>query len=271
MRDQSSFPSLGVGGDLRVFSLHPQHLPPSPPSTFFLPYFWLFFLSETLSLKGFVWPVSYKSWQFLVSYKAIEMISEFHRWRRRGLMFSLCFVVALISLKTCGPLWAQQCGSQYYTTGVCSDVSPDFQLLTSFAPAVQSKWWMCSGSEKYLTWRGKVGFIKYPQVLDYFVPFAYECEDWITNGNVSFLFSSVACPSLIDVVVVCDESNSIYPWEAVKNFLEKFVQGLDIGPKKTQVWIWIIHTLTHSFLSEKIWLDLRSSFLHLSDPYIKCI
>lgn len=36
-------------------------------------------------------------------------------------------------------------------------------------------------------------------------------------------------------MVVCDESNSIYPWEAVKNFLEKFVQGLDIGPTKTQV------------------------------------
>ncbi|XP_011381912.1 integrin alpha-2 isoform X1 [Pteropus vampyrus] len=82
---------------------------------------------------------------------------------------------------TCGPLWAQQCGSQYYTTGVCSDVSADFQLLASFSPAVQT------------------------------------------------------CPSLIDVVVVCDESNSIYPWEAVKNFLEKFVQGLDIGPTKTQV------------------------------------
>ncbi|KAL6089357.1 hypothetical protein STEG23_008119, partial [Scotinomys teguina] len=82
---------------------------------------------------------------------------------------------------TCGPLWAHQCGNQYYATGICSDISPDFQSLTSFSPAVQ------------------------------------------------------ACPSLIDVVVVCDESNSIYPWEAVKNFLEKFVQGLDIGPKKTQV------------------------------------
>lgn len=54
--------------------------------------------------------------------------------------------------------------------------------------------------------------------------------------NVIFFVSCcVACPSLVDVVVVCDESNSIYPWEAVKNFLEKFVQGLDIGPKKTQV------------------------------------
>ncbi|XP_060047007.1 integrin alpha-2 isoform X1 [Erinaceus europaeus] len=89
--------------------------------------------------------------------------------------------VATGGFLTCGPLWAHQCGSQYYTTGVCSDVSADFQLLASFSPAVQ------------------------------------------------------ACPSRIDVVVVCDESNSIYPWEAVKNFLEKFVSGLDIGPGKTQV------------------------------------
>ncbi|XP_068951393.1 integrin alpha-2 [Petaurus breviceps papuanus] len=82
---------------------------------------------------------------------------------------------------TCGPLWAQQCGSQYYATGICSDISTSFQLLNSFSPAVQT------------------------------------------------------CPSFIDVVVVCDESNSIYPWSAVKNFLVKFVQGLDIGPAKTQV------------------------------------
>ncbi|XP_029324347.1 integrin alpha-2 isoform X1 [Mus caroli] len=82
---------------------------------------------------------------------------------------------------TCGPLWAHQCGNQYYATGICSDVSPDLQFLASFSPAVQ------------------------------------------------------ACPSLVDVVVVCDESNSIYPWEAVKNFLVKFVKGLHIGPKKTQV------------------------------------
>ncbi|KAG8519798.1 Integrin alpha-2 [Galemys pyrenaicus] len=100
---------------------------------------------------------------------------------RQRLTFSICFVIVLVSLKTCGPLWAQQCGSQYYTTGVCSDVSSDFQLQASFSPAVQT------------------------------------------------------CPSLIDVVVVCDESNSIYPWEAVRNFLEKFVNGLDIGPTKTQV------------------------------------
>uniref|UniRef100_A0A8C3BS98 Integrin subunit alpha 2 n=1 Tax=Cairina moschata TaxID=8855 RepID=A0A8C3BS98_CAIMO len=30
---------------------------------------------------------------------------------------------------TCGPLWAQQCGRQYYATGVCSEISPSFQIL----------------------------------------------------------------------------------------------------------------------------------------------
>uniref|UniRef100_A0A8C0BIW5 Integrin alpha-2 n=1 Tax=Buteo japonicus TaxID=224669 RepID=A0A8C0BIW5_9AVES len=82
---------------------------------------------------------------------------------------------------TCGPLWAQQCGSQYYATGVCSEISPSFQILRSFSPAVQK------------------------------------------------------CSSVIDVVVVCDESNSIYPWDAVRAFLKKFIQGLDIGLNKTQV------------------------------------
>uniref|UniRef100_A0A803XLM5 VWFA domain-containing protein n=1 Tax=Meleagris gallopavo TaxID=9103 RepID=A0A803XLM5_MELGA len=82
---------------------------------------------------------------------------------------------------TCGPLWAQQCGSQYYATGVCSEISPSFQILRSFSPAIQK------------------------------------------------------CSSVIDIVVVCDESNSIYPWDAVRAFLKKFVQGLDIGINKTQV------------------------------------
>uniref|UniRef100_A0A8D0GKX2 Integrin alpha-2 n=1 Tax=Sphenodon punctatus TaxID=8508 RepID=A0A8D0GKX2_SPHPU len=82
---------------------------------------------------------------------------------------------------TCGPLWAQQCGSQYYATGICSEFSPSFQIIRSFSPALQK------------------------------------------------------CSSSIDVVVVCDESNSIYPWSAVSAFLKKFAQGLDIGPTKTQV------------------------------------
>lgn len=51
--------------------------------------------------------------------------------------------------------------------------------------------------------------------------------------STSYFF--LECSSVIDVVVVCDESNSIYPWDAVRAFLKKFVQGLDIGVNKTQV------------------------------------
>ncbi|KAG8131116.1 hypothetical protein E2320_017684 [Naja naja] len=83
--------------------------------------------------------------------------------------------------RACGPLWAQQCGSQYYATGICSEFDPSFQILRSFSPAVQN------------------------------------------------------CSAATDVVVICDESNSIYPWAAVKDFLKKFILGLDIGPTKTQV------------------------------------
>ncbi|XP_069819148.1 integrin alpha-2 [Dendropsophus ebraccatus] len=82
---------------------------------------------------------------------------------------------------TCGPLWAQQCGKNFYATGMCTDISPTFQVLRSFSPALQT------------------------------------------------------CSSNIDIAIVCDGSNSIYPWSAVRNFLEKFVEGLDIGPTKTQV------------------------------------
>lgn len=34
----------------------------------------------------------------------------------------------------CGPLYAYRCGHLHYTTGICSDVSPTFQVVNSFAP-----------------------------------------------------------------------------------------------------------------------------------------
>lgn len=88
-------------------------------------------------------------------------MSEFFKWEGRGLtlpMFSHCSHFFLF-LKTCGPLWAQQCGSQYYTTGVCSDVNADFQLLASFSPAVQSKLRLYRGSEQCLTLKERKTFI----------------------------------------------------------------------------------------------------------------
>ncbi|XP_065146398.1 integrin alpha-2 isoform X1 [Paramisgurnus dabryanus] len=82
---------------------------------------------------------------------------------------------------TCGPLWAQLCGSLYFYPGVCADVSPQFSLLSAFAPAVQT------------------------------------------------------CGSLMDIAIVLDGSNSIYPWEPIVDFLKKLLESLDIGPESTQV------------------------------------
>lgn len=39
----------------------------------------------------------------------------------------------------------------------------------------------------------------------------------------------------MDIVIVLDGSNSIYPWDPMITFLEKLIPGLDIGPKTTQV------------------------------------
>ncbi|XP_016413141.1 integrin alpha-2-like [Sinocyclocheilus rhinocerous] len=85
------------------------------------------------------------------------------------------------TLMTCGPLWAQRCGSQYFYPGVCAEVSPQFTLQSSFSPAIQT------------------------------------------------------CGGPMDVAIVLDGSNSIYPWPDVRNFLIKLLENLDIGPDKTRV------------------------------------
>ncbi|XP_036450958.1 integrin alpha-2-like [Colossoma macropomum] len=43
------------------------------------------------------------------------------------------------------------------------------------------------------------------------------------------------CGGPVDIAIVLDGSNSIYPWRDVRNFLNKFLGSLDIGPNKAQV------------------------------------
>nr|XP_019954569.1 PREDICTED: integrin alpha-2 [Paralichthys olivaceus] len=43
------------------------------------------------------------------------------------------------------------------------------------------------------------------------------------------------CGGPMDIVIVLDGSNSIYPWEPMNDFLKKLIPALDIGPKNTQV------------------------------------
>uniref|UniRef100_A0ACB8EPM5 Integrin alpha-1 n=1 Tax=Sphaerodactylus townsendi TaxID=933632 RepID=A0ACB8EPM5_9SAUR len=45
------------------------------------------------------------------------------------------------------------------------------------------------------------------------------------------------CQTELDLVIVLDGSNSIYPWESVTLFLNRLLQNMDIGPQQTQVGI----------------------------------
>ncbi|XP_068608932.1 integrin alpha-1 [Brachionichthys hirsutus] len=63
------------------------------------------------------------------------------------------------------------------------------------------------------------------------------------NVSASFqIINSVApavqeCGKELDIVLVLDGSNSIYPWSSIVDFLQRFIQKIDIGPKLSQVGI----------------------------------
>ncbi|XP_048451996.1 integrin alpha-1 [Rhincodon typus] len=72
--------------------------------------------------------------------------------------------------------------------------------------------------------------------------------------NVSSTFQAIntiaptvkACKSRLDIVIVLDGSNSIYPWTSVNNFLIKLLEKIEIGPQQTQVGIMQYgHKVTH--------------------------
>ncbi|KAL4622748.1 integrin alpha-11-like isoform X1 [Arapaima gigas] len=81
----------------------------------------------------------------------------------------------------CGPLWSYECGSSYYSTGMCSRVNSSFKFSRTITPAFQR------------------------------------------------------CETFMDIVIVLDGSNSIYPWYEVQNFLINILQKFYIGPGQIQV------------------------------------
>ncbi|EDL95758.1 integrin, alpha 11 (predicted) [Rattus norvegicus] len=83
----------------------------------------------------------------------------------------------------CSPLWSHECGSSYYTTGMCSRVNSNFRFSKTVAPALQR------------------------------------------------------CQTYMDIVIVLDGSNSIYPWVEVQHFLIEILTKFYIGPGQIQVGI----------------------------------
>lgn len=54
-------------------------------------------------------------------------------------LYDLYALYALFStLQACSPLWSHECGSSYYTTGMCSRVNSNFRFSKTVAPALQS-------------------------------------------------------------------------------------------------------------------------------------
>uniref|UniRef100_A0A8D3A588 VWFA domain-containing protein n=1 Tax=Scophthalmus maximus TaxID=52904 RepID=A0A8D3A588_SCOMX len=79
--------------------------------------------------------------------------------------------------------------------------------------------------------------------------YGYMCgqQQYISGvcANVSSSFqilNSVApavqeCAKELDIVMVLDGSNSIYPWTSIIDFLQRFIEKIEIGPKLSQVGI----------------------------------
>lgn len=77
--------------------------------------------------------------------------------------------------------------------------------------------------------------------------YGYMCgkQQYITGicSNVSSSFkvlNSIAptvreCSQDMDIVIVLDGSNSIYPWDHITDFLVKFLQNIDIGPARVGI------------------------------------
>ncbi|XP_014895642.1 integrin alpha-11a isoform X1 [Poecilia latipinna] len=85
------------------------------------------------------------------------------------------------SFVACGPLWSYECGSSYYSTGLCSKVNSSFKFSRTIIPAFQR------------------------------------------------------CETFMDIVIVLDGSNSIYPWYEVQDFLINILQKFHVGPGQIQV------------------------------------
>lgn len=58
------------------------------------------------------------------------------------------------------------------------------------------------------------------------------CFQHMHSDSISF---STGCETYMDIVIVLDGSNSIYPWYEVQDFLINVLQKFYVGPGQIQV------------------------------------
>ncbi|NWV42187.1 ITA10 protein, partial [Grantiella picta] len=112
--------------------------------------------------------------------------------------------VLLSSPKACAPLWSQECGTSMFSSGRCVRLNEELQLTGTIAPTAQREW---GGT--------------YWDVLG--------CATLVSPCPLP------GCSTFMDIIVVLDGSNSIYPWEEVQTFLGNILGRFFIGPEQTQV------------------------------------
>ncbi|NXD73138.1 ITA10 protein, partial [Eolophus roseicapillus] len=107
----------------------------------------------------------------------------------------------------CAPLWSQPCGTSLFSTGVCARLDGDLQAVGTVAPTAQR-----------------------------------ECEAWDAGWDTQGCAGAspvppncAGCSTYMDIVIVLDGSNSIYPWYEVQNFLSNILSKFFIGPGQIQV------------------------------------
>ncbi|NXD46401.1 ITA10 protein, partial [Copsychus sechellarum] len=104
----------------------------------------------------------------------------------------------------CAPLWSQECGTSVFSSGRCVQLNEKLQPMGTIAPTAQREW---SG----MYW------------------------DVLRCATLLSLCPLPGCSTYMDIILVLDGSNSIYPWEEVQAFLGNILGRFFIGPGQTQV------------------------------------
>lgn len=63
----------------------------------------------------------------------------------------------------------------------------------------------------------------------------YDVYDMQTKLTICSIVFFSECKKEVDIVIVLDGSNSIFPWPHIRGFLHRFIEKIEIGPKLSQV------------------------------------
>ncbi|NWS78510.1 ITA10 protein, partial [Crotophaga sulcirostris] len=109
----------------------------------------------------------------------------------------------------CAPLWSQECGTSVFSTGICARLDGDLRPVGTIAPTAQRE---CRNPPQEVPRQG--------------VP---------RRAGANRVPPLAGCSTYMDIVIVLDGSNSIYPWYEVQNFLSNILSKFFIGPGQIQV------------------------------------